>query len=324
MKRSIVGIISGLVLTMLAFAPMPTHASNATFFGPIVPAECHCDSQTIQGGGGTVNSAPDYGCVLQVVENVINFGVTLSTIIFTIYLVITGFSFITSAGSSEARSRAKTRFMNVFVGLLVLLCAWLIVDFVMKTIYNQGKFGPWNGILAGNSAGTDRCIVPNKPKAITLGSVVSGITTVQPGTAPGVPGTGVTTADRLSDADTRARLAAAGVTIARGFPAASSLANTRTDTINQIINIKQACGCNVQVNATTGGSHSSGTYSHAGGYKVDLQPNQALDSFLRSLTSAGTRSDKATLYTDSCGNQYAREATHWDITVNKGSCTLGH
>lgn len=194
MNRSIAGIISGLALAFVLAVPAPTYASTATFFGPIVPAECHCDNQAIQGGSGTANSAPDYGCVLQVVENLINFGITLSTILFTIYLVITGFSFITSAGSSEARSRAKTRFTNVFVGLVVLLCAWLVVDYVMKILYDQGKFGPWNGILAGDPAGTDHCIAPNQPKAITAGSVISDISTVAPGTsnAPGGVATGAT------------------------------------------------------------------------------------------------------------------------------------
>lgn len=192
MKRSIAGIISGLALAMVIAMPQPTYASNATFFGPIVPAECQCPKQTVQGATGgvtTVDSAPDYGCVLQVIENLINFGVTLSTIIFTIYLVITGFSFITSAGSPEARSKAKTRFTNVFVGLFVLLCAWLIVDFVMKTIYDQGKFGPWNGILAGT--GQDHCITPTQPKAITAGTVA---TNIQLGTAnpPGGIATGAT------------------------------------------------------------------------------------------------------------------------------------
>jgi len=200
MKHSAASIVSGIALALVMAAPIPTYASSATFFGPIVPTECHCDNQTVQGASGgatTVNSAPDFGCVLAVIQNLINFGITLSAILFTIYLVLTGFSFITSAGSSEARSKAKTRFTNVFVGLIVLLCAWLIVDFVMKTIYDEGKFGPWNGILAGDASGKDHCIVARKPTAITAGSIASNINTETPGTYS-APGTGGYTGGGLS------------------------------------------------------------------------------------------------------------------------------
>lgn len=185
MDRSIAGIVSGLALVFVIAVPAPTYAATAPFFGPIVPAACHCDNQTIQGatsGATTANSAPDYGCVLTVIQNLVNFGITLSTILFTIYLVITGFSFITSAGSSEARSRAKTRFTNVLIGLIVLLCAWLIVNYVMNVLYN-GTFGSWDSILAGDPAGADHCIAPSQPKAITAGSVASNLTTTQPGTS---------------------------------------------------------------------------------------------------------------------------------------------
>ena len=123
MKRSGVGVIIGVALTAFLAVPSSAYAANATFFGPIVPAECHCDNQAVQGGSGSVTSAPDYGCVLQVIQNIINFGVTLATILFTIYLVITGFAFMTSGGSPQARSSARTRFLNVFVGLAVLLFA---------------------------------------------------------------------------------------------------------------------------------------------------------------------------------------------------------
>lgn len=185
MKRDGVGVIIGVALTAFLAVPSSAYAANATFFGPIVPAECHCDNQAVQGGSGSVTSAPDYGCVLQVIQNIINFGVTLATILFTIYLVITGFAFMTSGGSPQARSSARTRFLNVFVGLAVLLCSWLLVDFVMKTIYNDGQFGPWNAILAGT--GNDHCIIVRQPTSITVGDVVTSVP-VGTGGNNGTPG----------------------------------------------------------------------------------------------------------------------------------------
>ncbi|HWU24754.1 MAG TPA: pilin [Candidatus Paceibacterota bacterium] len=177
MKHRAALIIFGIAFMTSVAAPL--HANAALFSGHIVPDSCQCDNQSVVNGGGVaITTAPDWGCVLATIQNLISFGVLLATTLFTIYLVITGFSFITSAGSSEARSKAKTRFANVFIGLAVMLCAWLIVDFVMKSLfYDQAKFGPWNSILAGS--GTDQCIVSKQPSSITTGQLTS---IVQPGT----------------------------------------------------------------------------------------------------------------------------------------------
>lgn len=192
MKKRATLFIFGLALAASFASPIQTNA--ALFSGTIVPAACHCDNQLIENGGGkTINTAPDWGCVLATVQNLISFGVMLAAVIFTVYLVLTGFSFITSQGSSEARSAAKTRFTNVFVGLVVLLCAWLLIDYVMKTIYDEGKFGPWNSILAGT--GSDQCIVARTPGSISTGQLTTGTpstgSTDATGASGGFTGTGL-------------------------------------------------------------------------------------------------------------------------------------
>lgn len=174
----------GIFVLLIAFlVTVPCVTFAADFFGPIVPAICHCDNQTVQGatsGVTTVTSAPDYGCVLQVIENLIKFAVTFGVILCIIWIAYAGFSLMVSGGSPEARSQGKTRLVNALVGIIVLLSAWLIVNFVMGILYN-GSFGDWNGILAGS--GSDTCIQAHTPVAITAGSVASNITAVAPGTA---------------------------------------------------------------------------------------------------------------------------------------------
>lgn len=162
MKR-LATLAAPLLLLILAF-PAPTHAA---FYGPIVPTECKCDKQTIQGTSQQVTTAPDYGCVLQVIQNILKIVVTLATLVMVFYIVIAGLQFIMSGSSGDALSKAKTRITNVVIGLVVLLVAWLLIDYVMKTIYDQGKFGPWNSILAGT--GDDRCIVAKNPTGLTSG-----------------------------------------------------------------------------------------------------------------------------------------------------------
>jgi hypothetical protein len=134
----------------------------ATFYGPIVPAVCNCPG-----------AAPSYGCVLATIENVVNFGITIGIIAATLVLVYAGFTWMTASGNPEARSKGRSMLINVFVGLFILLTAWLVVDFIMKRLYNSDAYGPWNSILAGQ--GDDQCIVPGKAAPIggLLGSIVT-------------------------------------------------------------------------------------------------------------------------------------------------------
>ncbi|MDB5189189.1 MAG: hypothetical protein JWL82_146, partial [Parcubacteria group bacterium] len=69
-----------------------------------------------------------------------------------------GATFMLSPTNPESRTKARSMLINVAVGLVILLAAWLVVDFIMKTLYNPNttsegvKYGPWNEILAPTSA----------------------------------------------------------------------------------------------------------------------------------------------------------------------------
>lgn len=135
-------------LALVAFAvPSSALAAGASFFGPIVPEACRACPCGFAG-------------VMQIIQNLMNFGISISIIIATLIVAWAGFMYITSSANPEGRSTANKMLMNAIIGLLIVLSAWLIVDFVMKSLYG-GQFGPWNSILQGG----DQCIVekPNKP-----------------------------------------------------------------------------------------------------------------------------------------------------------------
>lgn len=163
-----------LVFGICALVPHAASAAgNATFFGPIIPPACHCD--TAQLGYA---SAPDWGCVLQVIQNAMNFAISLGFIIFVLVLAYAGVLFIANPANPSARETGKTVIVNALVGLLVALCSWLLVDFVMKTLYHPeasgtgvAQLGPWNAILGGNEG--DYCIKPHNPPT-TAGGVSTG------------------------------------------------------------------------------------------------------------------------------------------------------
>lgn len=156
-----------LVLAALfAAAPFSAQAAEATFFGPIIPPECNCEAVESY-TGETVASAANWGCVLQVIQNSFNFLVSASIILVVIFLVIAGFTFMLSGANPGAREAARRRLGNTVIGLIVILSAWLVVDFVMKSVYdpatlvNGEAIGPWNAILADGTA--PLCIHPVRP-----------------------------------------------------------------------------------------------------------------------------------------------------------------
>jgi hypothetical protein len=182
---------------------LPTIARAATFFGPIISTACNCDpAGGISANGITVPySAPAWGCILSTFQNVLTLGVSLSVVIITIFIAWAGFSYIMSGGNPEKRSQANKRIMNAVIGLLIVLCSYLLVDSIMKELYDPStaKFGPWNSILAGTSA--EDCLspvaspggLPGVTAALNTGSSAStGSTNSQQSTVPAGNGKGGT------------------------------------------------------------------------------------------------------------------------------------
>jgi len=293
-----------LILTVL---PMPAAAQ----FGPIVPEVCR-------------TCACGFGGVLAIVQNVVNFMIGIAIIFGTIIMVWAGGLYIVSATNPESRSTANKMLLNAVIGIVIVLSAWLVVDFVMKTLYNNGsEFGPWNSILLGGSG--DSCVVAKPTSPLFSGNIIA---VPGQGSGAGVGGDVITSASASHQAGA-AKLAAAGISISSSGNCAdrrnnrcTSLDGMKQNTIDQAIAVKQACGCSVVVTGGTETGHAAGATSHSAGYKIDLGVNTQLDAYIRSLTPSGSRGSDSR-YTDKCGNEYVRETSpnHWDITVTAGVCS---
>jgi hypothetical protein len=81
------------------------------------------------------------------------------------------------------------------------------------------------------------------------------------------------------------------------------------------------------ITSGTEGKHNSGTYSHANGYKADLDDTTKLTEYI-SGNKDGTftrlpnkRDDDATMYVNNkTNNCYALESNHWDISAAGRGC----
>jgi Type IV secretion system pilin len=165
MKRTTF-LLSGATLLLCIIEPTLVHAATTSpFFGPIIDPVCNCDPiGGVSGNGITVpTSAPAWGCVLETFQRAMNFLISFATVIITIFIAWAGFTYMVSGGNPEKRSLANKRIMNAVIGLIIVLCAYLVVDSLMKIIYNPSapNLGPWNSILAGDGAGTCLAPVPN-------------------------------------------------------------------------------------------------------------------------------------------------------------------
>jgi len=304
MKKILPFILALLVLS----APLTAFAQ----FGPIVPDVCR-------------TCACGFGGVMAIIQNVINFIIAISIVIATLIMVWAGVLYILSPTNPESRSTANKMLINAALGIVIVLSAWLIVDFVMKTLYNNNsKFGPWNTILISGTG--DSCVVAKEPKPLFSGNILA-----VPGQGSGAGGgtgggfTGDVTSEPLEgndgsftydpgiQAQTRHasfRLAATLVCMSQRVPANVGRISSISD--SQIIGGKTfaqcaAGGCNHSV----GSCHYGGRGSCVGqSYAVDFGDGNPGSTALAQLSAAAR----------ACGADFINpEATHLHVSVGK-SC----
>lgn len=162
-----------VAFSFLVLLPFPAAAQ----FGPIVPEACK-------------DCACGFAGVLAIIQNLVNFVIALAVIVATIIIAWGGFLYILSPANPGNRSLANKMLINAAIGLVITLSAWLIVDFVMKTLYG-GQQGPWNSILY--SATDDMCIQSKPQKGLFSGGI---FTTPGPDTTTGGGGSNCPAAAR--------------------------------------------------------------------------------------------------------------------------------
>ena len=120
---------------------------------------------------GTATDASSTGCqacsLAQLVQNLINFLIGLSIPIAAALFAWAGVLYFTSAGDTSKHSKAKGIFTNTFIGFVIVITAWLVINTFLNVIFGQGEFkaGNWFNI---------QCSV-NRPITGTIGSVLNGV-----------------------------------------------------------------------------------------------------------------------------------------------------
>ena len=129
---------------------------------------------------------------------------------------------------------------------------------------------------------------------------------------------------KLSHSEATKKFESAGLTWSssggcsdREKPNCTSFDQINSDTVDGVITLKEASGCDINLTGGTETGHADGEYSHWNGYKIDFSLSECLDNYITgTFTSIG-----GSKWESSTGNVYFREGNHWDVTYhNCGDC----
>lgn len=135
-------------------------------------------------------------------------------------------------------------------------------------------------------------------------------------------------ASAITQASAESQLRAAGITwsssggcTTRSNSTCTSFDGLRQTSVDGAITLRRASGCALTITGGTEVGHSSGTYSHYNGWKLDFARTTCLTSWVRGTYAyQGLRGDGAPLYKAASGNLYADEGNHWDVTFYSCGC----
>ncbi|TSC86502.1 MAG: hypothetical protein G01um10148_488 [Parcubacteria group bacterium Gr01-1014_8] len=79
-------------------------------------------------------------------QNLLNAGIFMAIFISALLFAYAGWLYLTNEAIGQ-QQKAKGMFLNVVVGLVLILGAWLIVDTLMKVMLG-GSYMPWNSVCS--------------------------------------------------------------------------------------------------------------------------------------------------------------------------------
>ncbi|MCH8889054.1 hypothetical protein IID26_01355 [Patescibacteria group bacterium] len=88
--------------------------------------------------------------LVQLSQNIINFLVGFAIFVAVLLFVYAGFLYLSAGANEENVKRAHKLFGSVFIGFILVLASWLIIDTIMKAFVGDNpSFGPWNNLGCG-------------------------------------------------------------------------------------------------------------------------------------------------------------------------------
>lgn len=116
-------VLFALFSQVLVLAPAVAFGAETGFFGPIVP-ECAYTT-------GSICRACD---LVELLNNLLQFIISFAVVVATVMFAYAGFLYVSASTNAKNVDSARKIFSGVFIGLVLILGAWLIVDLVLRTL----------------------------------------------------------------------------------------------------------------------------------------------------------------------------------------------
>lgn len=95
---------------------------------------------------------------VELINNVIRFLITFATIAATLMLIYGGFQLVISGGNTAAKQAAKSIIVNVLIGFVLVLAAFLVINTILGLLLpGDSRVLGWQRI---------ECIYPNVPRSV--------------------------------------------------------------------------------------------------------------------------------------------------------------
>ncbi len=96
---------------------------------------------------GGIGEQPCQSCdVVNLVNNVIQWLVVVLGTIAALVIIYAGVKLVISGGNQAAMEESKSMITNIIIGYIIVLSGWLLIDFGMKALIDEGAFGVWNAV----------------------------------------------------------------------------------------------------------------------------------------------------------------------------------
>lgn len=112
-------------------------AALAATFAPVVAHGAACDP-TIQGGAECARGNLTFDPLTSQIQNIVNTLIFASGIIAVVFIIVGGLRYILSQGDEKAVQGAKNTVLYAVIGLVVVILAFAIVNFVLSGV-SSGK-----------------------------------------------------------------------------------------------------------------------------------------------------------------------------------------
>jgi len=177
-----------LILGAVVFLPLLVLAQTSYPSGGLVP----CGAVSYVVGTNTYLGASECNfCFLaQLIQNIVNFLIMVAIPISVAMFAWAGIKFFTSAGNPKAIGQAKKIFSSVFIGFLIAISGWLVVQVVLQTITKSSFYSASSWTSVGQCA--QLSTNANRPRDYDINTLLGGssLQSIVPTGGSGVPGAG--------------------------------------------------------------------------------------------------------------------------------------